>query len=294
MAEKKDKYAIIVQWFAFGTIAIGLAVLIGYLIQLSSGYTIFGKNDINPEVTGQVGDFIGGFVGAIWALTGVLLFYAALRVQKKELEIQREELTQTRKEFEVTRMTNIIYKQIEIAEANINRLEIDTINFFGENVTLKSYDALNEFMKAIYALKVSSENKSDVSPLAKFSHFFKKNLNEIDSFFRKLSNIVKVVKATTLREKIDLTILNELKMIFFTNTSHEFLLHLETIKIAIEKTSEILKENKKIDENEMLVLKMTINSLKSIIEFKNNKITNQLIKEYNERIDQYNDTRYTH
>ena len=39
---------------------------------------------------GQYGDVIGGVVGAVWALAGVFLFYAALTEQREAIEDQKE------------------------------------------------------------------------------------------------------------------------------------------------------------------------------------------------------------
>lgn len=57
-------------------------------------------NTIKTEKVGQLGDFIGGIVGSIWALAGVILFYVALTLQRKEFQLQRQELRETRGVFE--------------------------------------------------------------------------------------------------------------------------------------------------------------------------------------------------
>ena len=73
---------------------------------------------IDTEIFAQFGDFIGGLIGAIWALAGVLLFYIALRDQKmafeeqkkaidaqiQSLEIQTQEFKVQKKELEETRV----------------------------------------------------------------------------------------------------------------------------------------------------------------------------------------------
>jgi len=51
---------------------------------------------VDNDTLGMIGEFLGGTVGAIWALAGVILFYLALIYQRRELELQRQELKETR------------------------------------------------------------------------------------------------------------------------------------------------------------------------------------------------------
>ncbi len=72
-----------------GSIIITLAVLL-FLWNETSTLSI--SNQINSEKFAQIGDFIGGIVGTLWALAGVLLFYLALREQRKDIQINQETL----------------------------------------------------------------------------------------------------------------------------------------------------------------------------------------------------------
>lgn len=54
----------------------------------------------NHNMLGMIGEFIGGTVGSIWALSGVILFFLALIYQKRELVLQRMELHESRKIME--------------------------------------------------------------------------------------------------------------------------------------------------------------------------------------------------
>lgn len=48
---------------------------------------------------GQLGDFIGGLVGSLWAFAGVVLFYVALTEQREDININRDTLELQIKEF---------------------------------------------------------------------------------------------------------------------------------------------------------------------------------------------------
>ncbi len=75
---------------------------------------------VDNDTLGMIGEFLGGTVGAIWALAGVILFYLALIYQRRELELQRQELKETREILEnqsdtiaVQQFDNTFFKLLE-------------------------------------------------------------------------------------------------------------------------------------------------------------------------------------
>lgn len=83
---------------AYVCVGIGLFVLGKFLYHIDETYNIGGN--LTPEEmaqTGQVGDFIGGVIGSIWALAGVFLYFSALKLQQQELKSQREEMTSSQR-----------------------------------------------------------------------------------------------------------------------------------------------------------------------------------------------------
>lgn len=71
------------EFLAYIITALGLLVMAVFVICLSSSYKI-GGNLSNDEmaITGQVGDFMGGVIGSLWALAGVL-FHGIRRLPKE-------------------------------------------------------------------------------------------------------------------------------------------------------------------------------------------------------------------
>lgn len=83
---------------AYFCLGIGLIVLAVFIYNICGTYVIC--HDLTPEdmaQTGQIGDFIGGVIGSIWALAGVLLYFSALRLQQQEMKSQREEMASNQK-----------------------------------------------------------------------------------------------------------------------------------------------------------------------------------------------------
>ncbi len=61
-------------------------------------YWFVDKNNFN-----EVGDFIGGVAGSLWALAGLFFIYIAFLGQKVEIKYQQEDLTLTREELKETK-----------------------------------------------------------------------------------------------------------------------------------------------------------------------------------------------
>lgn len=119
---------------------IGLLILIVFLYKLSNNFTIVGTEILLTE-TAQVGDFIGGLIGSIWALAGVLLFFSALKIQREEFKLQRQEFKEQRLEFVTNRVATIIYKQKELFEA---KLYDERVELVIEDEKYKGFDAFNK------------------------------------------------------------------------------------------------------------------------------------------------------
>lgn len=99
------------------SIIIGAVILLIFLIRLSFGnFSAICSGSIAMDTTGQVGDFIGGVVGAFWTLASTLFFYNALQLQRKELQ-------ENRKEFAISRISSIVFRQFELFESKLNVLK---------------------------------------------------------------------------------------------------------------------------------------------------------------------------
>lgn len=79
------------QFLAYAAVIAGLGVLVLFAVKLwSEGYWADGQLSLTNS--GTVGDFIGGVAGSLFALAGVLLFYVALSLQRKEFRNSLQEL----------------------------------------------------------------------------------------------------------------------------------------------------------------------------------------------------------
>lgn len=137
-------------------------ILIGFLLGLFFIIMFFigelrhiSFSQIKADKFGQFGDIIGGVIGSIWALAGVVLFYAALKkqiealdnqktatqaaidsinIQSNELALQRQELEQTRAVFQEQEKT-LKTQQFESTFFNLINLLNSILNSIDFQIT---------------------------------------------------------------------------------------------------------------------------------------------------------------
>ncbi|MGM9478843.1 hypothetical protein ACS5PU_20635 [Pedobacter sp. GSP4] len=94
-------------------IAIGLliggviAALVGFIIFTWRQNTFVTDMRADTSLLGNLGSFLSGTVGATWSLASVILFYLALKEQRKDIKINQDALNLQIKELEDTRMVYV-------------------------------------------------------------------------------------------------------------------------------------------------------------------------------------------
>jgi hypothetical protein len=70
------------------------------------------SHTVGREAAGQLGSFVGGYIGSFFALTGVVLLFATLRIQRRTSQVQNFET----KYFELVRLHRDNVAEIKIQE----------------------------------------------------------------------------------------------------------------------------------------------------------------------------------
>ncbi len=219
MKNKKntDWVALILSFFSMVFAISGLVVIFRFVATLSKSYTVSGDEPLALTETGQVGDFIGGVVGALWSFTGVLLFYLSLRLQRKEFELQRDELSQTREEFKIQnntlrlqRFENTFFNLIALHHQIVNSIDFDI--YEGKKYNSRSLSEQGKLSQELDLITLRGRDVfkfhygqlgANISPKFDFDTVMKKymkywNLVQTDfgHYFRNLYRIVKIVDET--------------------------------------------------------------------------------------------------
>ena len=164
------------DWYRFWAIvisSIGLVVFVCFIFTIGRNFPVTFNNP-NLENTAQVGDFVGGFVGALWSFAGILLFYSALNTQQQSLKVQQEELKETKAELARTAQAqeNQVNNQILSAKLQaINTLaekatrddsflytsllEKTLIEIYGRNPETGASEYIDKLYEDVFAAKVN-------------------------------------------------------------------------------------------------------------------------------------------
>lgn len=181
---------------AYVCVIIGLFVLSRFLCLISETYNIGGN--LTPEEmaqTGQVGDFIGGVIGSVWALAGVFLYFSALKLQQQELKSQREEMATSQKLLDQQLFEGTFFNLLK-AQENIRdniKAQFPKIEFKAFSLSVSQYEVygINFFniarteYQAIYNFVASHEYKGTSI------HDINEDIeNQIGSFYDKFNDII--------------------------------------------------------------------------------------------------------
>lgn len=162
-------------------VAIIFMVVGVFIILLSLTFSVINSKElfhINLSL-GEFGEFIGGFVGSLWSLAGILLFYSALVYQRNELEDQKGILvTQTEamisQSKELERQNDTLQKQKqEETFFHLLRFHIDLV----ETLTFESNDIDVQSGKMVKSLIKGRNTFGDFYNV--FKRFYSKYLEHL-------------------------------------------------------------------------------------------------------------------
>lgn len=158
-----------IQQFSFLLIYVGLFVGCAAILFFFIGEEFtWHIDEIKPDKIGQFGDLIGGVVGSIWALAGVLLFYAAFIKQIEALDDQKiatqaslEAITLQINELELQRKEIVETRQVLKEQENTLKIQQFETTFFN---LLNLYNSIIENMDWHFTDRVQTKASSDKSP----------------------------------------------------------------------------------------------------------------------------------
>lgn len=224
MAKKKKLsiYERLAWWWFWIGLSIGLCYL---------GFVIWVHLDIDSSFSisnaGAFGDLIGGVVGSLWALTGVFLFFQALKDQQKEFTETRDTLKSQTNTLWLQQFENTFFNMLKVQNQIREFIEFPPNNSF-ETVTfsqepwkgLNFFNNVKEDLVRVYAWAKNDEKKagfrfSNVPPKEKpldriqylYPIFFKNYQKALAHYFRHLYHILKFIsiseKNAPIESKVD-------------------------------------------------------------------------------------------
>tara|TARA_R110002050_G_scaffold18872_2_gene54731 strand:- start:2015 stop:3268 length:1254 start_codon:yes stop_codon:yes gene_type:complete len=176
---------------------------------------------VDASMLGTLGDFVGGVLGSIWALVGIILFYLALREQRKDiamnqialskqieaLEIQTNEFKLQKEELAQSR--NVFIEQSKtLKKQQFETTFFAMIQMYGDNLKIlnsKTTGGKDFFISFIDELKnmtnadgTALANHQEV--ISNYNELFFKYKNDISHYFKIVYRIVKFIDSGTMND----------------------------------------------------------------------------------------------
>ena len=112
------------------SIFIGIYISYVFISKISNSIRLIEYGEqFDQQLTGVIGDFIGGVIGTVFSFAGVILFFLALRLQSKELSLQLEEMKSTRNVFQVQQFENTFFNLLKTQNDIRQNIELKDVNF---------------------------------------------------------------------------------------------------------------------------------------------------------------------
>jgi hypothetical protein len=210
---------------------IGILIFFAGIVLFFWNDTLFKTDNlIKSDKIGQFGDFVGGLIGSLWALSGVILFYVALKEQRSDLEtnrevlktqvialekqieefeLQRQELELTRKVFTEQRDTlklqqfeSTFFSMLNLHHQIVDGIDIETTKGGGllsaekeKDVTLTGRDCFEYFFKEYSDIYESWHRETDeaIRIEKSYTQFYLNHQTDLGHYFRNLYNILKFI-----------------------------------------------------------------------------------------------------
>ncbi|MBM2816648.1 MAG: hypothetical protein HW421_3410 [Ignavibacteria bacterium] len=231
MEQKQKQKLIFPEVMAIAFITVGILIII-LLMFVTNFDMLFSFGDGAGQKYGNLGQYIEGFVGSMWNLASILLFYAALKYQKDELSAQGDHLSQQLDEFkaqteqakksnivlETQKHENTFFQLLRFHTEIVNSMDIE-VNKFGLpnrddpsimiKITgrscfveyFKSYKIyfnsyIEDYMTDEFNIKTAKKliNRS-------YSAFFEEYQADLGHYFRNLLNIVHFIDSKEFEDK---------------------------------------------------------------------------------------------
>lgn len=210
---KKYLKANVILKFAISLVVIIIPLIVFFIWRENLS---FGEK-ISHDKFGTFGDFFGGIVGSIWSLCGVILFYLALKSQRKDFKNNRkavkkqiESLTVQIKEFQLQRDELKETREVFIEQSKTLKQQRFESTFFSlielYNKIILNFNQINNN----YFKKLKDEFESSIKCDNEITHemalkyyvdVFYKNKDELNSYFRTIYRILSFIENSNLDEK---------------------------------------------------------------------------------------------
>ncbi|WP_448606696.1 putative phage abortive infection protein [Paenimyroides ceti] len=203
----------------------------------------------DEAIIGQFGDFIGGFIGSLFSLAGVILFYVALKEQRKDIsinqkniELQTSALEQQVKEFQAQKTE--LEETRKVYEEQTILIREQTNLYRQQNKELKEQSNISknqQFDSSFFSyLSLLNEYRNNLNKLSNSGNYFGDILNEVKEQ-RIDENSIRKILDLVCEKYLDVFELHRDKMAPYFKTLYRIMMLIDSSNIDLSKKIEYFK-----------------------------------------------------
>lgn len=199
----------------------GIVLIIPFVFFLWQRTFFDWNQPVDASMLGTLGDFVGGVLGSIWALVGIILFYLALREQRKDIAMNQIALTKQIEALEIQTNEFKLQKE-ELAQSRnvfieqsktLKKQQFETtffamIQMYGDNLKiLNSKTSVGPDFFISFIDELTNMTKANGTPLANheevisnYKELFFKYKNDISHYFKIVYRIVKFIDSGSMND----------------------------------------------------------------------------------------------
>ncbi len=177
-----------------------IVCLVLFIRLVADGYSFWARGATSYEVTGQVGDFIGGVIGTLFSFAAFYMMYLTLEEQREEHDDDKKAQGKKDREHYEDKVEGRFFTLLEFHRQNVEKMSFDASFFYRDSDTTSLSNTVyhgNQVFLAVVNQFISCRNElkflfSDISSIYEDSY-----LSEVkrifpkrkDDFYRHLSVI---------------------------------------------------------------------------------------------------------
>jgi len=174
-----------------------ILTILGFLILIFFSYKVFNLKTIENPITenqlpsiGQIGDFVGGYVGTLFSIVGIVLLFETLALQRKES-------SEAKAVFLKQQFDNTFFELLKLHKENVENFS--TYDFFGEEQKGRKFFAYNKELLQNIFIPTKSISKNRKLAIDHFNNIYINFVDDFSIYFKTLYQLYSLIEKSDIK-----------------------------------------------------------------------------------------------
>ena len=173
-----------------------ILTIVGFLILIFFSYKVFNFQAIKDPIVdvqfapiGQIGDFVGGYVGTLFSIVGIVLLFETLALQRKES-------SESKAVFLKQQFDNTFFELLKLHKENVENFS--TFDFFGEEQKGRKFFAHNKELLQNIFIPTRSISKNRKLAIDHFTNIYINFVDDFSIYFKTLYQLYSLIEKSDI------------------------------------------------------------------------------------------------